>query len=418
LIDEVHRDTESPRRSRIDRALPWVLALAGLVGLVSWIQRSGDFVVYVLVGNLALRGQDIYAGSNGLNTWPPFFSFLCVPLALLARLSLYLARGVWLVANVGLLWWTMKAMARLILATPLYIRSHPGSSSLLSPEILIPLLLCSRFVLSNFDHLQVNIIIFALTVAGIAWQATGREVRGGIAIGTAAALKVMPVLFVAYFVYRRRPRVALAAIGSGAVLSLLPALVYGPGRFVEYIGEWRAAVGAGWGVGKMNQSTFAMVDRFVGHGIGPLNARAISKLPESGHPATSIVYAALICAIVGLMLWRFRGPLTPASPAAMAEYGAVLIASAVLGPVTWKAYLVVLLFPCMLLVHAARDAQLPPRAAVILHRLLIAFFVGSVLAGVLGGQVAAALEMLSVATTATLLLFGTLVWIHPQLSRQ
>jgi len=441
------------------QALHWIV-LAGLIGgSISWIRRPGDFAGYLLVGELALAGKHIYTDSLasadpaansaiGINTWPPFFSLLCVPLALLARPTPYLARGLWLTLNYFLLWVVLRLLARMVYHADLRFRpggggadgarrggarrggAHPGGAhpggmhpigvrlSLDSPEIFLPLALCYRFILSNFDHLQVNIVIFACTVAALYWHTRGADLRGGIALGLAAALKVMPVVFLPYFIYRRRWRMALATTVAAAVFSLSPLLVYGPTRFVDYVLAWRRAVDIGWGVGKMNQSLFAMVDRYLGHGVRPWNATALNELQQSVDPRVALALGTIIAAITVTALVLFRHRATPDSPAALAEYGVVFIISAIFGPLTWKAYLVVLLFPYMFLVACIRQGGLTSRQRRIITGALIASFVFGGLAtpGLIGKHLAASLEMLSNSTLAALVVLLTLFWIRPKLS--
>ena len=374
---------------------------------------------YLTVGQLALAGRDIYRESPpGINTWPPFFSLLCIPLALLARPTSYLARGVWLALNFGLLWVTLKMLSQLVYARPLRLRDTPGALSFVSPEILLPVVLCYRFVLSNFDHLQVNIVIFTGALAGLYWHARGHDLRGGIALGLASALKVMPVLFIPYFVYRRRYRMAALSTLATAAFSLAPSLLYGWARFIDYVGAWRHAITVGWGVGKMNQSVFAMLDRYVGHGITPWHAPAVIVLPESGVLLVRLLSSAALAAITVAALLLFRGREAPDSPASIAEYSVVFIVSALFGPLAWKAYLVVLLVPCMLLVRLVRDGQISTgERRVVIGALAVYFTLGGLTAqGLVGKRMADTLEMLSCTTLGTLVLLATLLWLRPRLA--
>src|SRR5574337_105859 len=104
-----------PRRWTFQRIVALAAATFALIGTIVWMQRPGDFAGYVTVGELVLAGKHIYRDAPpGLNTWPPFFSLLCVPLALLARPTPLLARAVWLLLNFALLWMTLRLLARLI----------------------------------------------------------------------------------------------------------------------------------------------------------------------------------------------------------------------------------------------------------------------------------------------------------------
>jgi len=401
----------------LQRLIPWAVLAFVVGGSISWIRRPGDFAGYVLVGDLVLSGQDIYRDSPpGLNTWPPFFSLLCVPLAVLARPTPYLARGVWLALNFALLWMALKSLVRLVYHAEL--RLHPAATclSLASPEALLPLLLCYRFILGNFDHLQVNIIIFACAVAGLYWHARGRDLRAGALLGLAAALKVMPALFVPYFLYRRRFRVAAATGIATAAFSLSPMLIVGWPRFIDYVGAWRQALAVGWGVGKMNQSVYAMLDRFIGHGIRPGHTPVLDLLPDSGDRMVQAALIVVLAGIVATACWLFRGREAADSPASLAEYSIVFIVSALFGPLAWKAYLVVLLCPCMFLVALLCRGHLGSgeRRGVVAALAIYFALSGLTTPGLLGKQLAGALEMLSVTTVATLTLLLVLLWLRPR----
>jgi len=402
----------------IRSAIPWVVLALVVGGSISWIRRPGDFAGYVLVGDLVLADHDIYRDSPpGLNTWPPFFSLLCVPLALLARPSPYLARGVWLALNFVLLWVALKSLARLVYQQELCLRPAPTGLSLASPDVLIPIILCYRFILGNFDHLQVNIVIFACAVAGLLWHVRGHDLGAGLLLGLAAALKVMPILFVPYFVYRGRFRVAAATAAAATVFSLSPILVYGWTQFIDYVGAWRQALAIGWGVGKMNQSVYAMLDRFLGHGIRPGHTPVLDELPESGNLVVQVAMVAVLMLITVSACWLFRGRQKGDSPASLAEYSVIFIVSALFGPLAWKAYLVVLLCPCMLLMGLLRHGCLTRAAQHVVGGALAVYFflAGLTTPGLLGKRLAGTFEMLSATTMATLVLLVLLLWLRPRL---
>ena len=404
---------------RARRFLPWTVGVFVLIGTLSWMQRAGDFAGYLTVGELALAGEHIYGSSTaGINTWPPFFSLLCVPLALLARPTPYLARVCWLLLNFVLLWGVLRMLARLVYGADLRFLPRATNWSLATPEILLPVVLCYRFILGNFDHLQVNIVIFACALAGVYWHTRGHDLRGGMALGVAAALKVMPVVFVPYFLYRRRYRMALATATATAAFSLSPVLVYGWPRFAEYVYAWRREVQHGWGVGKMNQSVFAMVDRYVGHGFTPFNAPVENLIPESGSPLVMAITMAALLAITVLGLWLFRGRAAADSPSSLVEYSVVFVVSALFGPLTWKAYLVVLLLPCTVLVRLLRRGELSPLERRVVLAALGGYAVLCDLTtpGLLGQRLAGTLEMLSTTTVGALLILATLLWLRPRLN--
>jgi len=396
-----------------------LVALALLVyGITLCVRRSGDFDGYLQVGGLILSGgHAYYEPPVGLNTWPPFFSLFCVPLALLARVTPYLARAVWVALNFAALWVVLDLLARLVVGAPLRRREGGAGVSIVDLALLVPLLLTSRYVLNNYSHLQVNLGIFALTLWGLRRQAIGRTLTGGIAIGLAASLKVMPVLFVPYLAYRRRWRAALVAGAATAAFSLSPILVLGWARFVDYVIAWRGMVGRGWGVGKMNQSVFAMLDRFIGHGMEPLSETGRNGIPASGEPLVTVALGVMVVAVAMLGVWTFRGRAAPTGYATLAEWSVVFVCAAIFAPVTWKAYLVVLLLPNTLLFALCRDRRFDRTTRIGSGIVLgLAFALAQLTtSGLVGKWAAGSLEMSSVVTLASLaVLFGAF-WVRGRL---
>lgn len=381
------------------------------VGLPFWIRRPGDFAGYLIVGDLVLAGRHIYLDAPPhINTWPPFFALLCVPLTLLARPSPVLARGVWLLLNAGLLALVLRLLAGLV-----YGRDprSPGR-----PELLVPLILTGRYVLGNFEHLQINLVVFALALAGLSLQASGRPVRGGLVLGFAAAVKVMPVAFVPYLAYRRRWRATLASAAATVAFSWSPALVFGGPRFDDYLEHWRGAVAAGWGAGRMNQSMLAMWDRLLGHRLWPLTAPGIDDLPESGARIVGLAVIASLAVVIALALLAFRGHPRPGGWAALAEWSAVFVVAALFGPVSWKSYLVVCLLPNTLLFAIWRSPALDARTRRWAGATLLGAFVlgGLTAPGLVGRTLAERLEMTSIVTAAALVLLGGVLWVRARLA--
>ena len=405
------------------------LALFAVFGLFSYAQRTGDFAGYLLVGDLVLDGGHAYAEAPaGVNTWPPLFSLLCAPLALVARLSPSLARGLWVILNYAAVLLLLDLLARLVYGRRLSLRADP--SALDSPEaienpripladaaIFVPLLLSSRWLLANFEHLQVNILIFWLALGGLYLISTNREGLGGLALGLGAALKVMPIVFVPYLAYRRRWRAATLVTLAAAMYSLAPILIFGWSRYWNYVVAWRAEVAAGWGVSAMNHSVFAMLDRVIGHGIMPFTSGDIDGLPESGSPWVTTAMLVILAAVAAHALGASRGPVQQGSWASLSEWSIVFIVAVLFGPVARLYYFVILLLPNVLLFAVWRAPSSEPairRLAAL--ALFVPFVLGTLTSPELvGDRLSAAFEMSSVLTLAILVALSCLLWLRPAL---
>jgi len=406
-----------PRRSQV------FLVVAPLIVIALTIiyqRRIGDYAGYLVVGELGLSGRDIYRDAPpGINTWPPLFGLACIPLAWLSRVSVTGARVLWMLFSWVALLVSLACAIRLVHGRRLVLRGLTGGDGIdvTSGAALLPLLLSIRWILANFEHLQVNIVILALTLTGLVYHRARRELAAGMLIGLASALKLMPVLFVPYFVWRRQWRAAGWTGAAAAGWTLLPAVMYGPTKFRGQFHDWLDFFHRGQGVGKMNDSVFAMLDRIAGHHLVPFSSAGIDNLAPSGSAAVRVLLLALMLLVTAAACWLFRGRYDPARRTAVAEWGIVLLVGVIFSPLTWKFYLVVLLLPMTLFVASWMDSTVDLRFRQRLRWLTwLAFAMGFSAAEILvGPSFAWRMEMGSMLTFMALLILATLYWYRARL---
>jgi len=398
-----------------------LLLLAFVASFFVYARRPGDFAGYVAAGEAVLDGRDIYLDTPpGTNTWPPFFSFVSVPLALLDRMSPYLVRCIWVVLIWASLAWSLDLIARLVYGKRLALKPGESSLTITSPELLVPFVLTLPYIVNNFELLQINTILFALVLWGLFLQANGREVEGGIVIGVAAVIKVMAIAFLPYFLYRKRWRAALWAAVAAVVFFFSPAVFLGWAKFWKDVALWPPALQASWGSGNPHQSVYSMWDRILGYGYMPFAVPGTFLLPISGARSAKIAWeiTCVIAAVAGVI--AFRGTPRADSRSAQIEWATVFVASTILSPLTRKHYLAVMLLPYALLYAAWRSPGLDLRARRTLAGILIASFVLSLptLHDLIGKSLAVRLEMGSVVTYGVLIMLGGLLWYRGRAPRE
>jgi len=278
-----------------------------------------DFDSFWRSARAMLEGRDIYdTGVNLVNLNPPAWTVLISPLGLLEPLTAYRVFVlISLVVTVGYLAWTVEEL-----------RLRPGWTA-----VGVVMLLLSSPLLATLALGQVYpVLALGLVAAWIADRRENQEVSGA-ALGLVVALKpsLLPVLL--WPLARRRWRTLMAALVSGAILTLVSLIVLGPGATLDYIGVLRdQPVSPYWD----NASLPAAAARLFTENS---YARNIATLPWT----VPVGYALGIGAII-LSAWRVRhGP----------EVGLwVLVAASLLAsPIAWHNYLV-LLGPGVLLLLA------------------------------------------------------------------
>ena len=278
-----------------------------------------DFDSFWRSARAMLEGKGIYdTGVELVNLNPPVWTVLISPLGLLEPLMAYRVFVVIsVVVVVGYLSWIVEEL-----------RLRPGWTA-----VGVLMLLLSSPLLATLALGQVYPVLALGLVA--AWVADRRERDevSGAALGLVVALKpsLLPVLL--WPLARQRWRAFVAAVVSGAVVTLIGVVILGPGATLDYIGVLRdRSVSAYWD----NAS------------IPSAAARLFTENPYAQNVATlplmvPVGYALGIAAIA-LTAMRIRhGP----------EVGLwVLVAASLLAsPIAWHNYLV-LLGPGVLLLLA------------------------------------------------------------------
>ncbi|MDQ1306824.1 MAG: alpha,2-mannosyltransferase [Actinomycetota bacterium] len=200
----------SCRRRQVCRGHRRPLALIITVALSALlvVRLSGqpgaiDLGVYRAAGLAVMSGVDPYAADFGQRfgtglpfTYPPAAAILAVPLALVTKSVAYLA---WLGINFVIFWVAVKTWFRG--TTPLDILGMP--------LLFVALLWCGP-VTEVLALGQLGIII----TCGCYWAATSPRRSSALIIGVLAAVKLTPLIFVAYFLLVRDfRRAAYASVG-------------------------------------------------------------------------------------------------------------------------------------------------------------------------------------------------------------
>ncbi|MGV9884679.1 glycosyltransferase 87 family protein [Streptomyces sp. NPDC003006] len=200
----------------------------GLFGLVSMVLAmhadSVDLEVYRAGGEAALSGRHLYdepVWHDFRFTYPPFAALVFTPLSLLsaetARILVVLLNTCLLVFIVARSWRSLGP-ARPPFLAPAVITVAGASFALES-------------VHSNFIDGQINLLLVALVLADL----TGRPEHParGVGVGLAAALKLTPLIFVAYLLLTRKYRQAAVASACAAATVLVSFLLV-PASAADY----------------------------------------------------------------------------------------------------------------------------------------------------------------------------------------
>lgn len=300
-----------------------VLGAASLAWLVvdvwrvTWHRSQLDFAVYVLGARHLLDGR-LYVTSLPTAphlpfTYPPVAALAFGPLAALPSTAGQVA---WAVVNVASLYAVLLLSLRAVLPGTDRVRLALWALVLLGPSYLLdPIRL-------TFYFGQINLVLCALVLLDLTTSPRigGRTLPRGVLVGLAAAVKLVPLVFVPYLFVTRQVRAGWTALVSFAVWSLVAAAVR-PSATWDY---WTRYATDASRVGNpsyyLNQSLLGAADRFSHTLLSP----------------TAVDAAGAVVLIAGIALarwaWRDSSPFL----------GILVCATTgmVVSPITWEHHLV------------------------------------------------------------------------------
>lgn len=206
-------------------------------------------------------------------------------------------------------WFTLGATSLFVVAR-VFVRLAAGGAT--APWASPLMLLCLLFFLDpiQIDLLngQVNPEVLLLSVLFLDHYLRGRNTAAGVLLGAAIAIKIVPAVLLLFLGLRRELRTGAIALGSAALLCLLPVVVAGPDVF-GYYGEYAQGFLAGRAGGSPPPERIYFTPYgFVGHLLPALRASLVVK------------YGSVIAVLGSLAAWDLRRRARARAPLPFAAY--------------------------------------------------------------------------------------------------
>jgi hypothetical protein len=214
-------------------------------------RRMTDLDCYLRAAWAVRTGQDIYEILDP-NDWhynyPPLFAILMAPLAdpppdadRTGMLPFPVSVAIWYAVSlaclgVGIHW--LAGAIEQISPNP-QVRAQPAFCRRWWAMRIIPMLVCLLPIGHSLMRGQVNPLLLALLFSMAAATLRGRSMLAGLSLAGAICLKVFPAFLLLFPLWRRDWR-CLVGCAWGLLLGagLIPILVFGPVRTVQYYEEY------------------------------------------------------------------------------------------------------------------------------------------------------------------------------------
>ena len=341
-----------PIVERHERWWRWAaIGLACSAVAAQWIRLAvnpaGDLQNHRLFAMRLLHGLDLYQ-PGGLNTpYPPFWAVAHIPATWFPASMMPAAMFPLGVAAIVALMLIVGRMAHDVWPVDSGLRFWVAAGALG---------LTSRFVLRDLVDAGQNTIVVAVTWAGL-WAWTRHQPKlGGLLVGLAAALKLTPLSFLAYFALKRDWRMAGYTAAAALVLSLTPMAWTGPSGFARDVGTWTRGVTMELKPADPSRGILGPDDPR-NQALRPALARVLASTGTPFSPSGTIwLIRALMIAFASAVAWSLRHPLgSPRNPRVVKECAAVALLALLVSPIMWLSHAVAILPACYVLLarHAA-----------------------------------------------------------------
>lgn len=261
-----------------------------------------------------------------------------------------------------------------------------------------------RFLLSVIQRVQSDCLVLFLLSLFMLALFLKRDVLAGLSLASASMVKLAPLIFLPYLIFRKRIKAALACGFFILLYAFLPALYLGRLRNLEYLKNWflvHQKNPPDYILWYKNQSLLSCLLRFL---TGDSQVTILNL-----EPAKVFVLFAILAAILFSLIFVFRrrAHFAASGFCYLTEVSLVLICMILFSPLAWKHTFVHLIIPHLVLLYYV--LYLNPGDKVTKAFLIISFLINTMLNPEMTGRYAQIIQLYSNITLGTLVLYVALL---------
>ncbi len=216
-----------------------IIFLIAFPYLIAQNLHGGDFRILLTGAGYLARGVSPYGivmpiepGITDVLLYSPFVAFVLMPFTYLPEI---VPTFIFCLINFFLLF-------RLWFIISTWLKTDSLSAIQKRWWYIITIAIMVRFILHVFENSQQNIVVLYLSLEGLYQIFLRGKTMGGLLIAIGICLKVLPVVFLPYLVYRGKIGATLAIVLFCALLLLLPAAWFGFNFDMHLLQGWWTAI--------------------------------------------------------------------------------------------------------------------------------------------------------------------------------
>ena len=186
-----------------------------------------DFEIFYDAARTLIQGGNLYQIDHGAYIYPPFFAFILTPLG---HLSPKFAHVIWMCVNIGLTVLILILGFRILASGFKLIFSRWQAAG----ACALALLLSQDQILREFGQCQNDLLILAGFTLALYWLDRKPLIAGAL-LGLITDIKYQALFFLPFLLFRARWRTTIGILAGILIGALLPALMIGWSRNLEYL---------------------------------------------------------------------------------------------------------------------------------------------------------------------------------------
>jgi len=409
--------------------LVFIAAVLGIVNIRNWWQSFSvpyifkkDFIQEFLISKAVLGGVDPYLPLPVLagrymgslpnlvflhpTPHPPPVALLCLPLG-------------WLSYEHAAIVWFFFELICLSVSVAFLLRWLGVEKRVALASLSALLILVWTPITSELAVGQLNALLLVLLVG--AWQAlrSGKDIQGGILLGSAIAVKLVPWPIIIFLLLRKNWRAACSAITMAAAANIAASMLIGFDRMTYYYLKIGMSVSSIYYAHIDNFSLWTIGWRmFYGTGLPVIYGANVPPLFTAPDIAPFISIAIPFVMLIFGLIFAFQARALDTS------FGILICLMILVSPVAWNHYLITALIPLVVVVRNLYFFDWPRKETNIALCIGITFFfsarvcmpllTGNGIAGRLGPTVLFTVSLLSFLPAIGLL---GLLWLLRRMDR-